>query len=100
MIIYLVELEMEAGLRDEYLAWLHEHVREMLALPGFVDAEINARIDPPPPAGRCVACVHYRLRDHAAWEAYLAEHAPRLRAAGIARFGERVRAARTLLETL
>lgn len=99
MIVYVVELDMPAELREEYMAWLTDHVRGMLALPGFLDAMISARIDPPPPAGRFVACVHYQLRDRATWQAYLAEHAPRMRAAGIARFGDRVQATRTLLET-
>ncbi|HEX5959701.1 MAG TPA: DUF4286 family protein [Rhodanobacteraceae bacterium] len=99
MIVYVVELEMDAALRDEYLAWLREHVREMLALPGFTGAGILVRTDPPPPAGRCNLSVHYRLRDRAALEDYFGVHAPRMRAAGLARFGERVRASRQVLET-
>lgn len=99
MILYTVELEMDASLRGEYLAWLGEHVREMLALPGFVDAEIMARVDPPPPDGCWVVCAHYRLRDRAAWQTYRAEHAPRMREAGSARFGDRVKATRRVLET-
>ncbi|HEY9112736.1 MAG TPA: DUF4286 family protein [Rhodanobacteraceae bacterium] len=100
MIVYVVELEMAATLRDEYMAWLRGHVREMLALPGFVGAEIMARVDPPPPDGRWVVCAHYRLRDRAAWQTYLAEHAPRMREAGWARFGDRVKATRRVLETV
>ena len=97
MIVYAVQLEMDAALHDEYLAWLHEHVREMLALPGFEGAEILTRMEPPPPSDRCVLTVHYRLRDRAAWETYLAKHAPRMREAGLARFGEKVRASRQVL---
>lgn len=100
MILYLVELEMDTSLRDEYMAWLQEHVREMRALPGFTGAEILTSIDPPPPMGRSVVCVQYRLRDRKAWDHYLAEHAPRMREAGRARFGERVRASRRLLERI
>jgi antibiotic biosynthesis monooxygenase (ABM) superfamily enzyme len=99
MIVYLVELEMDAALRGEYLAWLEEHVQAMLALPGFTGAEILIRIEPPPPTGRFVVQAHYRLRDRAAWDAYLVEPAPRMRPAGLARFGPRVRASRTLLES-
>lgn len=98
MIVYAVQLEMDAGLRDAYLAWLHSHVRAMLALPGFVDADILAGIDPPSPPGRFVATVHYRLRDRAAWDAYLARDAERMRAEGTARFGTRVRAVRRVFE--
>lgn len=99
MIVYVVELEMDITLRDEYLAWLDGHVHEMLALPGFTGAEILIRSEPPAPAGRFIVQAHYRLRDRAAWEDYLAHHAARMRAAGLARFGQRVRASRTILES-
>jgi quinol monooxygenase YgiN len=100
MIVYAVELEMDAALREEYLAWLQGHVAEMLALPGFLGADVLERVDPPPPAGRCTMSVHYRLRDRAAWEGYLSGHAPRMREAGLRRFGERVRASRQVLRQL
>jgi antibiotic biosynthesis monooxygenase (ABM) superfamily enzyme len=99
MIVYLVELEMDAALRGEYLAWLDEHARGMLALPGFTGAEILIRTEPPPPAGRFVVQAHYRLRDRAAWDGYLADHASRMRQAGLARFGQRVHASRSILES-
>lgn len=100
MIIYVVQLEMDASLRGEYLAWLHEHIAEMLALPEFLAAEIMQRREPPPPMGRWAVEVHYRLPDHTALDAYLARHAPRMRATGLARFGDRVRATRQVLEVL
>lgn len=99
MIVYVVELEMDPDLRDEYLAWLGGHADEMLALPGFMAAEILIRSEPPPPPGRFVVQAHYRLRDRMAWDDYLAHHAPRMREAGLARFGQRVRASRTILES-
>ena len=101
MIVYVVELEMAIALREEYLAWLREHVAAMLALPGFLDAEILECREPPPASGHWAVAVHYRLRDRAAWDAYLADHAAGMRAAGPRRFGGRqVRATRRLLEAL
>lgn len=97
MILYAVELELDTALQDEYRAWLATHVAEMLTLPGFIDARILARLEPPPPAGHVVFVVHYRLRDRAAFDAYVAGPAARMRAAG-ARFGDRVRASRRVLE--
>lgn len=41
--------------------------------------------------------MHYVLRDAAALDAYLHEHAPRMRADGVARFGDRFRASRRVL---
>lgn len=99
MIVYAVELAMPAALRAEYLAWLDGHVGEMLALPGFLEAVVLIRTDPPPPAGGFVVAVHYRLRDRAALDAYFAEYAEAMRAAGLARFGDWVHAARQVLET-
>lgn len=98
MIVHLVELEMDGALHDEYLAWLREHVAKMLALPGFLGAGIMMPFDPPPPEGRWVLWAQYRLRDHAVRQSYLAEHAPRMRDAGHARFGDRVKATRRVLE--
>lgn len=98
MIIYAVELELAVALQGEYLVWLRDHVQAMLALPGFLSAEILRRTDPAPPAGCVVFVVRYRLRDRAAWDGYLAGPAARMRAAGIARFGDRVHAARYVLE--
>lgn len=99
MILYAVELEMDATLRAEYLAWLHTHVADMLALPGFLGAEILTRSEPTPAAGQWVVCVHYRLRDRAAWQGYLERYAASMRAAGVARFGDRVHASRQLFES-
>lgn len=99
MIVYAVELEMDAGLREEYLMWLRAHVAAMLALPGFLGAEILTRSEPAPAAGRWAVCVHYRLRDRAAWQDYLEHHAATMRAAGVARFGDRVHASRQLFES-
>lgn len=99
MIVYLVELEMDAVLRDEYPARLDGHVREMRALPGFSEAQILLRSEPPPPAGRFIVPVHYRLRDPIARDDYPADHAPRTREACVARFGQWLRASRATLES-
>ncbi len=99
MILYVVDLDVDADLAEEYLLWLRAHMREMLKLPGFIDAELVKRLEPPSPEGRVNLGVRYRLRERAAFDDYLREYAPRMRAAG-ARFGERVRASRQLMQTL
>ena len=98
MIIYTVDLEVEAAIAAEYLAWLHRHVQEMLTLPGFLAAEIFQRLEPAPAAGCTSYSVHYRLRDREAFDQYLATHATRMREQGLLAFGSRVRAGRGLLQ--
>jgi len=100
MIVYAVELDLQAGVADEYLVWLRAHVREMLTLPGFLGAEIFERLEPAPETGRVGYSVHYRLRDRSDFEAYLRQHASRMREAGLRAYGERVHASRSLLQAL
>ncbi len=97
MLVYEVNLDVDAGIAGEYRAWLDDHVRAMLALPGFVSARVFEVVATPPDATRAEWCVHYALRDDAALEAYLREHAPRMRRDGLARFGDRFRATRRVL---
>lgn len=96
-VVYEVNVEVDVEIAAAYRAWLRAHIAEILALPGFVDARTFEVLDPAPTAGRIALCVQYRLTGTAALDAYLREHAPRLRADGVARFGERVRAQRRVL---
>lgn len=97
-VIYEVAIEADAVIADQYREWLDAHVRAMRALPGFVGARINEVIDPPPTAGTLAFCVQYRLIDQDALEAYLRDHAPRMRAEGVERFGQQIRASRRVLQ--
>ena len=96
-VVYEVNLDVDAAIAGEYRAWLGAHAGEIVALPGFTGARTFDVLDPPPAPGRVALCVQYALRDGAALEAYLRDHAPRLRADGIARFGDRFRATRRVL---
>jgi hypothetical protein len=97
VIVYEVNLEVDAAVFADYCAWLDEHVREILALPGFIAAEIFERSDPPAAAGQRCLCVSYRLAGAADLERYLRDDAPRMRAAS-ARFAGRFTATRRVLE--
>ena len=88
MLVYEVNLDSIARSRPTTAPGSPTHVREILALPGFTGARIFEVLDPPPTAGRIALCVQYPLRDAAALDDYLREHAPRLRADGLQRFGE------------
>jgi hypothetical protein len=97
-VVYEVNLSVDAEVAVAYRMWLAVHVAEIVALPGFTGAGVWDVADPAPPAGTLSLCVQYSLRDREALDAYLRDHAPRLRAEGIARFGERVRATRRVLQ--
>ena len=98
MIIYEVNLEVDAAIAADYRAWLEAHVAQMLALPGFLGAEVFEVVALSPAPARRTWCVHYRLRDRAALDDYLQAHAARMRGDGLARFGDRFRATRRVLQ--
>lgn len=97
MIAYEVNLDVDAEIFAPFRAWLDEHVRHMLALPGFVSAEILERTDPPPAPGKRSLCTIYLLDSEEDLQRYLSEDAPRMRADGLERFPGRFTATRRIL---
>lgn len=93
-LIYEVDLLIDADIAATHAEWLDDHVRRMLGYAGFLEAEILDRQEPAAAPGQVARSVRYRLRDRDAFDAYLRDHAPAMRADGIARFGDRVRASR------
>ena len=93
--VYEVTLTVDREVLEEFDAWLHEHVREMLELPGFISAEtFETDTDSPDTAGRTV---HYVLESDDALQAYLSGPADEMRRAGALRFEGRLTAARRVL---
>jgi antibiotic biosynthesis monooxygenase (ABM) superfamily enzyme len=95
-IIYEVNLFVERPIEADYRAWLKKHIAEILALPGFIGAE-NFDVPQETDTGHAAICVQYRLQSQAALNDYLEQHAPRLRAEGLAKFGGHFRATRRVL---
>ncbi len=93
--IYEVNLEITGDVAAEFVEWLPHHVAEVLALPGFIDAVI-AREEM---AGADIKAwnVRYRLDNRKALDRYLDQHAERMRADGLQRFGDRMRASRRIM---
>jgi hypothetical protein len=94
-VLYEVNLEAEAGIEGPFDTWLRDHIADVLQFDGFLSAEVLD--DATAPAGRIRRIVQYRLRNQAALDAYLREHAPRMRAQGVEKFGERYSAQRRVL---
>ena len=88
MVVYEVNLEFDVAIAAAYREWLGSHIKELLALPGFLSASVHEVVEPLPTAGRQGLCVRYQVEDLGALETYLREHAPRMRADGLQRFGE------------
>lgn len=95
-LVYEVTLDIQADAAVEFDAWLKDHVRQMLALPGFHDARI---LKPEgPEAGTERRVVQYTLGSRGELDRYLAEHAPRMREDGVKRFGDRMQASRRVFD--
>ncbi len=105
MLLYEVNLAVEADAAPAYAAWLEGHMPAVLACDGFLSAEwFDVDPDDTPAPGsspgqalRVRWCVQYRVRDRAALDAYFAGPAARLRADGLQRFGGRFEATRRVL---
>lgn len=69
--------------RDEYIAWLRGGHVEAVVAAGASEARIVAVEDPGSPIQ---VQVHYIFPDRPSLDRYLRDHAPRLRAEGVARF--------------
>lgn len=99
-VIYEVNLSVQRGIAEAFHAWLIAHVREMLTLPGFHAARILQVSEAAADAAETVFCTQYELTDQAALDEYFRTHAARMRADGVARFGDRFHATRRVLQEL
>lgn len=99
MVFYEVNLRIDADIAAEYRLWLAGHIKEMLDIPGFVDAEVLEVIDPAAPADCVQLSVRYRVHGMAALQDYFEHRAAKMREAGTARFGGRFQAERRILQS-
>lgn len=93
-LVYEVTARVAPAVAEAYAAWLGPHVEEILALDGFTGATWHV-VDADEEA--VVFCVRYGLRDRDALEAYLRDHAPRLREDGLKHFGGAFTASRRVM---
>ena len=94
-VVYEVSITAEPDIAQEYATWLDAHIQEVIALPGFVGATLFVDGDVSPEEGAAPKwIVQYRLADRAAFDRYLAEDAPRMRAEGQEKFKDHFRAER------
>lgn len=99
MIVYEVTLQVDRDIVAAYLEWLHGHIAQIVALPGFVGAQLFDLVEDDAANLQRGFVVCYRLHDRAALQCYFDKFAPALRADGQARFGGRFSATRRVLES-
>lgn len=97
-VIYEVTLHVRIAIAGDFRAWLRGHIAAMLEIPGIEAFELHALETQS--TTECSWCVRYRISDRAALDAYLRDHAPRMRGEGLARFGDAFRAERRILTPL
>ncbi|MGH8378866.1 MAG: DUF4286 family protein [Gammaproteobacteria bacterium] len=99
-LIYEVTLDVKRRAAKRFDAWLKLHMRDMLTLPGFLDARLLPPDQVPAGAepGTVRRVVQYRLASRADLENYLGQHAARMRAESARYFGRQLRASRRLLD--
>ena len=95
-LVYEVNISLQRDIETEYRAWLEKHIAEILALPGFLDAQ-SFDVQRNDDSNTVDICVQYRLESQSALDDYFAQHAARLRADGIGKFGNRFTANRRVL---
>lgn len=95
MIIYEVNLNVQTDVADQYAVWLREHIVQMLAFDGFMNAVWLEDMDTP--EGERRWAVQYHLRDRASLDYYLEHHAPEMRRDGLERFPGKFTATRRIL---
>ncbi len=100
MIVYEVNIQVQNESADDYRAWLGDHVRELLTLPGFLSAEVLIAPTSLELPGVEEIVVLYRLESQHALMIYLADYAPAMRAKMQANFGGKFTIARRVLSPL
>jgi len=93
MIIYEVNLTVDADVADDYAAWLKDHIHQILRFDGFIRAEWLE--EQGGDARRWV--IHYHLTDMGSLESYFADHADAMRREGLERFPGKFTATRRVL---
>ena len=100
-VIYEVTLDADADIRAELDSWLTTHVHDMLQLPGFLDAKILRPETCATSADSNTSMrrvVRYKLASQTDLEHYFQEHAARMRAEAVTRFGNRLSTSRRVLD--
>jgi len=96
MIIYNVTINVEDSIHYDWLFWIKPHIKEVLATGKFISAKMTKILVEEEMEGTNYS-IQYTAKSNDDLQAYYKEDAPRLRDAGIAKFGSKMLAFRTEL---
>lgn len=99
MIIYNVTSNIDESIHEEWLSWIKEHIPQVLATGKFEKATLT-KVLVEEDMGGVTYSVQYKTYSREALEAYYKEDAPKLRAEGLKKFGDKVLSFRTELQIL
>lgn len=101
MIIYNVTISIEKGVEQEVLAWLKEsHIPEVMDTRKFLEVKMFKILDTPNQDLYNSFAIQYTLDNWEEFEDYQQKHASRLQQKTKDKFGDKVLAYRTFLESI
>lgn len=97
MIIYNVTSNIDESIHQKWLAWVKEHIPQVLATGHFTEAKLT-RVLVKEDMGGVTYSIQYRAKSREALEAYYKNNADTLRQDVLRHFGDQVLSFRTELE--
>ena len=99
MIIYNVTVNIDDSVHNEWLAWIKEHIPQVLATGKFLEARLT-KVLVKEDMGGTTYSIQYKAQSRKTLDAYYAQDAERLRSDGMKRFADKMLAFRTELEVI
>lgn len=97
MYIYNVTLSIDKSIHEEWLAWIHHHIPEVLATGKFISAKLTHVLIEEEMDGVTYS-IQYTANSREDLDSYYKEDADRLRKDGMQKFGDKMLAFRTELK--
>lgn len=102
MIVYEVNLEVNADIYEEYVPWLVSHINKIIGFNGFKKAklldetDLDSNTDPAKSTRNLT--IHYELDTRENLQEYFDQHAPGMRKEGNERYGGKFKASRRIFK--
>ena len=97
MVIYEVNLTIDEDIYSQFQLWLKEHAKEMLQLPGFMNACI-LKPENEGSVGKEKLTVQYQLENRESLNVYFNQFAAKMREEGLSKFKDKFSAERRIFE--